>query len=69
MSIKWLGGNIRHKYEMTTFYSAVYLQRAIATPLQAIRLKSLHARITSTNYFIAASISHSGALFDEHVKF
>jgi hypothetical protein len=58
MGIKWLGGNIRHKYEMTTFYLAVYLHRAISTPLHLTRLKSLHARITSIIYLIAASTDH-----------
>lgn len=32
MGITWRGGNIRHKYEMTTFYLAFYLQCATATP-------------------------------------
>jgi hypothetical protein len=38
MGIKWRGGNIRHKYEMTTFYLAFYLQHATATPLKATPL-------------------------------
>lgn len=46
--IQWRGGNIRHKYKRITFYLAFYLQ---ATPLN-----SLHARITSNFYTIAACI-------------
>jgi len=71
MSIKWGGGNIRHKYEWTTFYLAFYLQRATATTLQKLSsnhcMHALQPPSTCRQREFSTLVTDRDALFDEHV--